>query len=468
MTERDDRTPVSEPLPPVSRYAGLMVGREQYSKLRHVFTGVWLIYLISPVVNLFHGHRSPLWIAGGLVIVAAFCVSYVWTITNFLHGSRLVRLGLPVIIALAIVANLIYGTDWVPMWIYVSAATGYTVTGRARAVRAVLAVSACFALMSLLTHTTLDTFLSLVLPVILIGVAMSGFRVQIQLMHELTLAKETVAKLAASEERLRLARDMHDLTGQSLSMITLKSELVGKLLARLPETRERDAAITEATDISRVSRQTLHDIREAVSGYRRPTLAVEIITARTALETANIELDDDPALTVLSGTLDSEAEAALAWCLREAVTNVIRHSGARNCSVRLLQQPGETSLEVSDDGHGLQALSAGSPMPGPTAGGPPTGGSPAGSGLRGMSERLTAIGGRLSFGHAKTGRGSSHGLRLVATVPGVPAPPSSGPVPPSSDPVPEPAAPGRSAPGLRPTSPAPATQAEHGDSATVK
>ena len=440
MTERDDRTPLPDP----QAIAGLMVNRQKYSKLRHVFTGVWLLYLISPVTDLFNGHRSPLWIAGGLVIVVTFCVTYVWAITNYPHNHRFAKLGLPAIFVLAVVANLIYGTAWIPMWIYVSAAAGFMMTGRARAIRAVLAVSATFALMCLVTHTTLDPFISLVLPVVLIGVAMSGFRVQIQLMHELSLAKETVAKLAASEERLRLARDMHDLTGQSLSMITLKSDLVSKLLARLPETRERDAALGEASDISRVSRQTLHDIRDAVSGYRRPTLAVEIITARTALETAGIELADDPALTMLSGTFDSEAEAALAWCLREAVTNVIRHSGARTCSVRLIQRPGETSLEVSDDGQGLQALAAGSPMPGPAAGGPP-----AGSGLRGMSERLTAIGGRLSFGHAKTGRAGGRGLRLVATVPEVRAPQPGDP-----DSHPEPIT--------------PVVRVKRGDSATVR
>ena len=108
------------------------------------------------------------------------------------------------------------------------------------------------------------------------------------LMKELRQARETVAKLAANEERLRLARDMHDLTGQSLSLITLKSELAAKRLARMPESAELDTVRNEITDIGRVSRQTLHDIREAVSGYRRPTLAVEIITARTSLEAAGI------------------------------------------------------------------------------------------------------------------------------------------------------------------------------------
>jgi two-component system sensor histidine kinase DesK len=202
-----------------------------------------------------------------------------------------------------------------------------------------------------------------------------------------------VAKLAAGEERLRLARDMHDLTGQSLSMITLKSELAAKRLGRLPASAERDAAIGELGDIGRVSRQTLHDIREAVSGYRRPTLAVELITARNALDAAGVRLDDDPALTLRSGTFDPDTEAALAWCLREAVTNVVRHSGARTCRVRLADAAGELSLEITDDGRGL-----------------PADGNRTGSGLRGMSERLSAVGGRLFLG-------SDHGFRLHATVP---------------------------------------------------
>ena len=112
-------------------------------------------------------------------------------------------------------------------------------------------------------------------------------------------------------------------------------------------------------DIGRVSRQTLHDIREAVSGYRRPTLAIEVITARNALDAAGIRLDDDPGLTLRSGTFDADAEAVLAWCLREAVTNVIRHSGAKNCRIRLTERPGELSLEVSDDGRGLGHAAAG-------------------------------------------------------------------------------------------------------------
>jgi len=187
---------------------------------------------------------------------------------------------------------------------------------------------------------------------------------------------------------------MHDLTGQSLSMITLKSELAAKRLTRLPASAERDAIRTDLGDVSRVSRQTLHDIREAVSGYRRPTLAIEVITARSALEAAGIQLEDDPELTMRSGTFDPDAEAVLAWCLREAVTNVIRHSRARHCRLRLTERPGEVSLEVTDDGRGFS-------------------GTATGSGLRGISERLSAADGHLSLGQGGNGRG----FRLTATVP---------------------------------------------------
>jgi two-component system, NarL family, sensor histidine kinase DesK len=375
--------------------------------MRLLFTGVWLVYLVAPVYQLFGHHHSALWIAGGVAIAAAFCVIYVYVICSWNQGWQMTRVGLATLFVLAVVACVVYGSDWLTLWVYVSAATGFVVPGRRPAMRAVLGVSACYALLAWLTHASMTTFLLNLLPVVLIGWAMAGFRYQATLVHELSLAKETVAKLAASEERLRLARDMHDLTGQSLSMITLKSELVSKLLARLPESKDRDAARREASDISQVSRRTLHDIRDAVSGYRRPTLAVEIITARTALDAAGIHLDDDPDLTLRSGTFDPEAEAALAWCLREATTNVIRHSGARNCRVRLTERGSELSLEVTDDGHGLQGLAT-RPGTGPEA--------TPGSGLRGMSERLTALGGRLSLGDA-TGGGGHRGLRLVATVP---------------------------------------------------
>jgi two-component system, NarL family, sensor histidine kinase DesK len=370
------------------------------------FSGIWLIYLVSPVSDLFGHHHGVAWIAGGLAITVAFSAIYLPVLVCSDRLTRQARLGLVALAVLAAVACVVYGKAWTPLWIYVSAAVGMVLAtapnGRRAALAGIGGVGACYVFFSWLAHAGIAEFLAVLLPVVLVGVAMVGFRMQIQLMHELAQAKETVAKLAANEERLRLARDMHDLTGQSLSVITLKSELAAKRLSRLPATQERDAALGDVGDIGRVSRQTLHDIREAVSGYRRPTLAIEVITARNALEAAGIRLDDDPGLTLRSGTFDADAEAVLAWCLREATTNVIRHSGARTCRMRLTERDGELSLEVADDGRGL---------PGPAAADPGEQDAPKGAGLRGMSERLAAIGGRLSLGSA------GQGFRLTATVP---------------------------------------------------
>src|SRR5271170_1818467 len=340
------------------------------SPWRWFFSGIWLVYLIQPVGDLFGHHHGVLWIAGGLAIAIAFCVLYVPTVANSAGRPDLGRVGLVGLAALAALACVVYGKGWTPLWIYVSAATGMVLAsgpgGRRQALRGVLAVGACYLFFSWISHDDAEDFLVVLLPVVLIGVAMIGFRMQMDLMRELAQARETVAKMATNEERLRLARDMHDLTGQSLSVITLKSELAAKRLGKLPASAERDTVLGDLGDIGRVSRQTLHDIREAVGGYRRPTLAIEVITARNALDAAGIRLDDDPGLTLRSGTFDADAEAVLAWCLREAVTNVIRHSGAKNCRIRLTERPGELSLEVSDDGRGLNHPPTSPPASPPT------------------------------------------------------------------------------------------------------
>src|SRR5438876_8379951 len=255
------------------------------SPWRWFFSGIWLAYLIQPVSDLFQPHRGAAWIAGGLLLAVAFCVIYLPVLMFSDTRPRLALYGLGVLAVLATVACVVYGKSWTPLWIYVSAASGMVLTSvydRRRAYLGVFAITGCYLLFCRVTHLDMGTTLAVLVPVLLIGLAMVGFRLQLTLMRQLAQARETVAKLATNEERLRLARDMHDLTGQSLSMITLKSELAAKRLAKLPSSAERDSALTELGDIGRVSRQTLHDIREAVSGYRRPTLAIEVITARNA------------------------------------------------------------------------------------------------------------------------------------------------------------------------------------------
>ena len=357
---------------------------------RGFFAGIWLVYLVQPAASLFGDHRSGPYIAGGLAIIAAFCVVYLLVISTWERSPAQSRLGFGALFVLAAVASVIFQGNGA--WIFVSSAAGLTIAAPRTALRVIAGVAVCYTVTSLLGHDAVPDFLITLVPTVLVGFAMVGFRRQIELTRELTRAREAVARMAASEERLRMARDMHDLMGQSLSMITLKSELAGRLLGRLPGSPDRDRAREEIEQVAAVSRQTLQDIREAVSGYRRPTLAVEIITARTTLESAGIHPDDDPALTLLSGTFDPDAEAALAWCLREAVTNVVRHSGAKNCHISLTRHADLLSLEVRDDGAGTRPGSSG-------------------TGLHGMSERLRAVGGRLEL------RPGGRGFRLLAMVP---------------------------------------------------
>jgi two-component system sensor histidine kinase DesK len=349
-----------------------------------VFTGVWLLYLVSGVAYLFSHHYSPPYIAGGLAIIVVFSALYAVLVPSWPTPSRYALPGLAALALLATAGCVFYGpTGLVALWIFMASACGLLVPDRGWAARTVLGCIACYLIFSVTTHANSGNFLGNLIPVVFVGFAMIGLRRQFQLMAELARAREEVAQLAASEERLRLARDMHDLTGQSLSVITLKSELAARLLGRLPGGAERDRVQDEIEQVAAVSRQTLRDIREAISGYRRPTLAVEVITARTALASAGIAARDEADLMVLSGTFDPDAEAALAWCLREAVTNVVRHSGAQNCYISLTSRAGIMSLTVRDDGRGL--ADAASPR------------ERTGSGLHGMSERLSAVGGTLEL-----------------------------------------------------------------------
>jgi len=367
--------------------------------LRLFFSAIWLVYLAQPLSSLPHLHHGALWMAAAAAVTAVFCVVFVAVVISWDHHPVWARRGLAVVVVLAAVFSVMFlpaKNGGNVIWIYVSSAAGWVIPDRRAAIRAVFGIAACFLLFSWLARDGVSDMLITLIPVVFVGITMSGIRVQIRLMRELSEAREAVAMMAASEERLRLARDMHDLTGQSLSMITLKSELAARLLRRLPEGPDRDRVADEIQQVAAVSRQTLHDIREAISGYRRPTLAVEIITARGALDSAGIAARDDPGLTLVSGTVDPDAEAALAWCLREAVTNVIRHSGAKNCSISLTRRGGELSLEVRDDGRGRPPHQ------------PPDSSR---TGLHGMAERLCAVGGHLEL------RPGTPGFCLIATVP---------------------------------------------------
>lgn len=201
---------------------------------------------------------------------------------------------------------------------------------------------------------------------------------------QLRLSQDEVRRLARLAERERISRDLHDLLGHTLSLVALKSELAGRLMDRDPEQARR-----HITEVERVARQALAEVREAVSGMRAPELHAELAAAKLCLDSVGIELvagiEDVP--------LVPEHEKALAMALREGVTNVIRHAGASRVEVRLQRRSGETVLEISDDGCG--------------------GVDADGNGLAGMRERLAACGGRLELGSPRGG-----GTRLSLRLPG--------------------------------------------------
>lgn len=298
-----------------------------------------------------------------------------------------VLVSLAVLSAQAAVLSLALGREWLVLFVYVAISSGAALPGKFSR----WTVPGATALMTATAFAVPGGqayLVSLLVPALMGGFAMVGVRALLSTTIELRQARATVAQLAANEERLRMARDLHDLLGHSLSLITLKSELAGRMLPAQPE-----AAAQQVADIERVSRQALVDVREAVSGYRRPTLPGELAGARTALAAAGVlaDLSAEPV-----DDLPEEAESALAWSLREAVTNVVRHSGARRCTVTLTGRQTlrgrYVELTVSDDGAGGPAVP--------------------GNGLTGLTERLEAVGGTLTAGPA-----GKTGFRLVARVP---------------------------------------------------
>lgn len=203
---------------------------------------------------------------------------------------------------------------------------------------------------------------------LVVGAAAVGGRLLFTTNQSLVRARDEIARLATNEERLRLARDLHDLLGQNLTLAILKSELVGRELpADVPATLRQTQA-----DLGLALRRALDDVRATVAGYRRTDIHTELAAARSALSVAGIELSVDDQV----GALPAVQDGVLAWVLRESVTNVIRHSGAKRCVVRIRREPVSATLEVDDDGRG-------------------GGERRDGSGLAGIAERLAVVGGSL-------------------------------------------------------------------------
>jgi two-component system sensor histidine kinase DesK len=360
------------------------------ASMRRARAGVLLglLFLAGPLTDLARGSFGPAHRVALILGLSVFVALYV----SLLPPSRwLTGLGpTAALLALALlpaiaVALLLAGAprSFVALFVYFVAAAGLRLPEQA-AVTVSLLTAAAVALAGLVQGDSGSAVAATTLTIFSIGILMTAFGRIARANRELRATREQLARMAVSEERLRIARDLHDLLGHSLSVIALKSELARKLVEREPS-----RAASELDDIQSVTRTALGEVREAVQGYRRLGLAEALESARSALAAAGIDCD----LTDTDMTFPADVDAVLAWAVREGTTNVIRHSRALHCAIRVRAEDDRAAVEIEDDGSAAPSLGRG-------------------TGLRGLRERAEQVRGELDA-HPRPGGG----FRLRLTVP---------------------------------------------------
>jgi two-component system sensor histidine kinase DesK len=376
-------------------------------QLWRLYQHAWLVCLFFPLVALVGALPATFRLVLGLLALLFFAGSYTWLMwphpvsqgARTRTRSRTSFLLLLVLSLLVFVFSLVDGPAW--LWLFIGTSA---IAGTLLPMRSAFAAVVLFTLLPLFITVVMKGgitgvdwwwLIALMLLVRGLGLDMIGVARLGSAIRELHAARRELARLAVMEERLRVARDLHDLLGHALSMIALKSELARRLVEHEPM-----RAAQEINEVEVVARQTLREVREAVGGYRQPTLQSELEGARQLLEAAGI----DHQLELTVGELPSAIDAVLAWVVREGVTNVVRHSRARRCSIRVRQTAAWVHVEVTNDTphlskQGLTLLT----MPAH------------GSGLSGLAERVDAHGGHFEAGPAL--EDGAVGFRLQVKLP---------------------------------------------------
>jgi two-component system, NarL family, sensor histidine kinase DesK len=373
-----------------TRAAGLMAffgpadpGRPVWQRQRYrwLFAAFWLVYLAQPSRVIWHDHdlvRRYI----GLAALLAFAVLFVGTLRQRGRDLSLVaRLSVSAAaVALVILVLVIAGEKTSGLLVYLAVMMVLALRTWVGWLMVALIVAASLAVPSLVPGWS-PASLSFSFEIFLAAVAAWGVSQLFQRNMQLAVAREEMVRV---EERNRFARDLHDILGHSLTVVAIKAELAGRLARAAPERAEAEIA-----DVERIAREALADVRAAAAGYREVTLASELASARTALTAAGIQAD----LPAKVADIAPRREQVFGWAIREGVTNVVRHSGATCCSVRVAGP----EVEISDDGRGPAgpAAEAGT--------GPGPGGADGGHGLAGLRERAAAAGGSVSVGRSAAG-----------------------------------------------------------------
>ena len=347
---------------------------------------IWLVYLavlfFQPALDPTAGPAE--WLAVGLLI-AAFLPLYRTALRTRDQGRTVVLL--VALVLLALLGSLV-NTGASVFLVYAAALAGRLEPVR-RAVWVIAALAGVNGIIYLTSTVPLPWRVVLVAPefvfTLVVGATSIFDNERGRAERRLRRADEEIERLAIIAERERIARDLHDLLGHTLSVIVLKSELAGRMI-----TIDHGRAQLEIQDIERTARTALTEVRAAVAGYRAKGIGGELANARSTLAAAGIDTELHADLPELA----AEQESALALAVRESVTNVLRHAQAERVTIRLHGTDDGVVLEVSDDGRGSDA--------------------PEGAGLAGMRERVCALGGQVT----RTARSDvSSGTLLRVTLP---------------------------------------------------
>jgi two-component system sensor histidine kinase DesK len=329
------------------------------------------------------GH--PPWWAVVVAITLGVLTSALGVITRFMSDDLPVRWGVAfgtlVVLTLGLAAWA--GPEWTVNMAWATAAAGWRRGARIRPIIVGLGIAA--GLVALARGADVGMAAILAGFVLLPGMFSAQARRSAELIGELQETRRELARLAIVEERNRIARDLHDLVGHSLSVVAVKNEL-GRRLLRVDLAR----AEAEFDDIDMIVRRALSEVRQAVTNYRQPMLAAELSSAVQAAAAAGI---DCQVTSPGSWDLPAPVEGLLAWTVREGITNVLRHSGASSCDIALSLTP-VPAIEIVDNGPGA----SGQDRPG--------------NGLIGLSERARALRGALTAGRREEG-----GFRLRVEAP---------------------------------------------------
>lgn len=341
------------------------------------FELIWLVYSVFFVVQPIQEHSAKSWTAFGIAF-SIFLAVYVGMVYSKSRRTQLLMLAAMTVLGLVYYP---YNAGACGMFIYVAAFVPFVTESIAFSVATFIFVSASMMLEGWWLHQSPWSWVFCVFIAIAVG---SGNLVAAQRMRSnkrLNLAHEQIAHLAKLAERERIARDLHDVLGHTLSTVVLKSELAGKMMDRDPE-----RARTEIGEVEQIARKALSEVREAIRGYRSEGLAAEIDRARKILEAAGVTLECEARPPLFAPA----EETVLSLIVREAVTNIVRHAQASHCRLDFQSNGHGTALVVEDDGRGGIRIE--------------------GNGLRGMRERVESIGGRLRID-------SGRGTRLLVEIP---------------------------------------------------